>query len=382
MTRFAPLLAALLPLAVDAAAPPARAILVIVDGLHYEAPERLGLPTFAALAAAGTRIDKVAGIVPYHPTHGPYADVHTSSYPNPMMMAGTIFLTPDQRMLQHSFEDAAFVANSRSYQSITDGYEFVIQKIGTDEYAVDQALDLLRRHDPDFLRIHLQNTGNGGSETLEAPADAPWRHDIWHADSPYVANAREADRQVGRLVDELKAMGRWDDTLLVVTSDHGQTKTGWHPTLPEESWLFPAVLLGPGIRRGQRIEWADQVDIVPTIARVMDVAVPNDDGGAGRVLTAALTGEETAADARGTSRIVELNRVLARYIAADAQLIVRSPAHPFLNSLQMGFESDVYGLERVMDWPELGSIEALVEHNAAVVGEMERVLRDYPPERP
>lgn len=357
---------------------PARVVLVIVDGLHMDAPERLELDTFAELAAGGTRVRKVVGIVPYHPTYGEYASIHTSSYPNPMMMAGTIFLRANQPMLQHSFDISAFVANSRSYQSITDGYEFTVQKTETDEYAVDRALELLSSHDIDFLRLHLQNTGNGGSETLEAPPDAPYRHDIWHKDSPYVAKAREADRQVGRLIDGLEHMGKWEDTLFVLTSDHGQTRSGWHPTLPEESWMFPAVFYGPGIRKGQTIEWADQTDLVPTIAQVMDVPIPNTDGGAGKVLSDALqVSASGSGKASGASAIIELNRVLARYIQAEAEMIVGSSDRPYLNSLAMGFESDFYGLRRVMDWEELGSTYALTAQNLEVVEAMEQALASH-----
>ncbi len=358
-----------------AAEAPARTVLVIVDGLHYQAPERLSLPTFAKLAENGSVVEKVTGIIPYHPTHGEYAAVHTSSYPNPMMMAGTVFLAPEQTMLQHQFEDAAFIANSRSYQSITDGYEVVIQQVGTDAVAVDRAIRVLRDYSPDFLRLHLQNTGNGGSETLEAATDAPWRHDIWHPDSPYIARATEADRQVGRLVEALKAAGQWEDTLFIVTSDHGQTKTGWHPTLPEESWLFPAVFHGPGIRQGHRVEWADQTDIVPTIAELMGVPAPNDDGGAGRVLTAIMTG--TGDDSNGQSAIYPLNQVLARYIVAEAELVLASREAPYLNSLAMSLESRFYGLRRVMDWDELGTLQALLAHNRDIVGQMDRALDEW-----
>ncbi|WP_224784683.1 sulfatase-like hydrolase/transferase [Marinihelvus fidelis] len=358
-----------------AAEPPARTVLVIVDGLHFKAPERLSLPVFNQLARTGSVVDKVTGIIPYHPTHGEYARVHTSSYPNPMMMAGTLFLSAKQRMLQHEFGDAAFIANSRSYQSITDGYEVVIQQVGTDAVAVGRAIEVLRDFAPDFLRLHLQNTGNGGSETLEAADDAPWKHDIWHPDSPYVAKAAEADRQVGRLVAALQDMGQWDDTLFIVTSDHGQTTTGWHPTLPEESWMFPAVFHGPGIRAGHRIEWADQTDFVPTIAHLAGVPAPNEDGGAGRVLTPILAGSDDQSD--GLSLIYPLNQVLARYIVAEAELILASREAPYLNSLAMSMESRFYGLRRVMNWHEMGSVEALTEHDREVVLAMEGALAQW-----
>ena len=73
------------------------------------------------------------------------------------------------------------------------------------------------------------------------------------------------------MIDALRRLGQWDDTLFVVTSDHGQTKSGWHPVLAEESWSFPAVIHGPGVRKNHRIESADQIDIVPTLLDMLGV---------------------------------------------------------------------------------------------------------------
>lgn len=39
----------------------------------------------------------------------------------------------------------------------------------------------------------------------------------------YAASAREFDRQVGALINELKAAGTYDQTLVIVTADHGRT---------------------------------------------------------------------------------------------------------------------------------------------------------------
>lgn len=372
-------LAGLLLAGLDAAAEdtPERVVLVVIDGLHVEAPDRLGLRTLAMLSKQGTSIRKVTGIMPYHPAHGDYAEVHTCSFPNPMMMAGTIFLSADQKMLQHSFEHSAFVANSRSYQSITDGYEIVVQRVVPDAVAVDYAIAILREHDMGFVRIHLQDTGNGGSETLEAGPEAAYRHDIWHEDSPYVSAAVEADRQVGRLIGALERLGRWESTLFIVTADHGQTRSGWHPSLPEESWTFPAVLHGPGIRKDHVLASADQTDIVPTIAHVMNVELPNSDGGSGRVVFGALAAGRGQADE--PSKLRELNGVLARYALADARMLLLSQEHPFLNSEAMGAANRFYGYQRVMEWSDLGSIDALVRHNEAVVSDMEASLAAVTP---
>jgi membrane-anchored protein YejM (alkaline phosphatase superfamily) len=353
---------------------PGRTILVIIDGLHYEAPKRMNLPNFSSLADQGTLVKKMTGIIPYHPTQGEYAEVHTSSYPNPMMMTGTIFLKADQPMLQHSIEHSAFVSNSLSYQSITNGYKIVIQKTETDEFAIDQAIHILKNHEIDFLRIHMQNTGSAGSQVLNADSNEPYKYNIWHESSPYTPTAMEADNQIGRLIDELQNIGKWEDTLFILTSDHGQTKTGWHPTLPEESWIFPTVFHGPGIKRNHSIEWADQTDIVPTIAHLMKVELPNDDGGSGRILHNVLNADSN--DSAGSSKIFELNKVFARYIIAEAKMLLNSSEYPFLNSQVMDLERDFYGLNRIMDWKNTESIDSLISHNESIVIEMEESLNE------
>ncbi|MDX1617519.1 MAG: sulfatase-like hydrolase/transferase [Balneolaceae bacterium] len=353
---------------------PQRAILLIIDGLHVDAPEKLEMPNYNQLASQGTLIEKTCGIMPYHPTHGEYASIHTSSYPNPVMMAGTVFLKPGQDFMQHSFETSAFIANTTSYRSISGGYEYAIQKSGTDAFAVDQAVDILENHDPAFMRVHMQSAGGAGFQSFSDEEGQPYKYAIWHEDSPYVQAIEEADRQLGRFISELKKIGKWKGTLLVVTADHGQTKTGWHPILPEESWLFPTLFHGPRVKENHTMEWADQIDLVPTIAHMMEVDAPNSDGGSGRILHNLIRSGKDGSTL--DSRLLKLNRVLARYIKAEAELLSHASEYPYLNSLVMILEREFYGLNRILDWSDFRSIEALIENNEQVVTEMEQKLNE------
>ncbi len=357
---------------VNAQDSPERAILLIIDGLHVEAPERLEMPTFNDLSQEGALVERTTTIMPHHPTHGEYAEVHTSSFPNPIMMAGTVFLEPGQTMLQHGFENTAFVANTSAYQSITDGYDYVVQRGGSDAFAIDRAVEILENDSIDFMRVHLQSAGSAGSQSLTADSDQPYRHNIWHEEAPYVEAIEEADRQLQRFVSSLKEMQKWENTLLVVTSDHGQTKTGWHPTLPEESWLVPTVFHGPGVPPNRTVEWADLTDVAPTIAHLMDVPKPNEGGGAGRVIHDVIRSTDDNFDA--SSKILELNRVIGDYMRREAEMISNSEEHPYLNSLLMRLEREFYGLDRIMDWKDVESIDALIENNRHVVEEMEAEL--------
>jgi len=96
----------------------------------------------------------------------------------------------------------------------------------------------------------------------------------------YLGALRDADRVIGALVQRLRQTGRYDDTLIVVTGDHGQA-FGQHRTygnggaVHEESVHVPLILINPqlgGPRRSGRL--AGHIDMAPTVADALGLAVP------------------------------------------------------------------------------------------------------------
>lgn len=83
---------------------------------------------------------------------------------------------------------------------------------------------------------------------------------------------REMDRRVGAIIDSLKRAGRWDNTALVLTGDHGQA-FGEHGTLfhffrvDEQLIRVPLLVRYPmGESGGSAARgWASLVDIAPTL---------------------------------------------------------------------------------------------------------------------
>ena len=81
-----------------------------------------------------------------------------------------------------------------------------------------------------------------------------------------------ADRALGELIDGLKARGRYDDTLLVVTADHGEEF--WEHGVFEhghdlwsELTRVPLVVHGPGVPAAGKVETiVEHVDLVAGIA--------------------------------------------------------------------------------------------------------------------
>jgi arylsulfatase A-like enzyme len=94
----------------------------------------------------------------------------------------------------------------------------------------------------------------------------------------------EVDAQVGRLVDGLRDRGAWENTLVVLTSDHGEQlgdhwlteKLGWF----DQSYHIPLVVRDPrrdaDATRGGVVDdrFTENVDIMPTILEWIGVTPP------------------------------------------------------------------------------------------------------------
>ncbi len=101
----------------------------------------------------------------------------------------------------------------------------------------------------------------------------------------YYGLISEVDAQIGRVIQHLKQVGVYDDTLIVLTSDHGEMggdhhlfgKLGYF----DQSFHIPLIVRAPGAARGRRVEaFTEAVDVVPTILDWLGGLVPRAmDGG-------------------------------------------------------------------------------------------------------
>ena len=89
------------------------------------------------------------------------------------------------------------------------------------------------------------------------------------------------DRQLGKMIKQLRATGAYDDSLLVVTSDHGISFRAGQPRRvvnsanAQDLMPVPLIIKAPRQRRGRTIERHVQtIDVLPTIADLLDVDVP------------------------------------------------------------------------------------------------------------
>ena len=97
----------------------------------------------------------------------------------------------------------------------------------------------------------------------------------------YYGMIGDVDAQLARVWAALRDAGQWENTLIILTSDHGEQlgdhgmiqKMGWF----EESFHIPLVIRDP--RRtastGRVVErFSEAVDVFPTLCQLLDIAVP------------------------------------------------------------------------------------------------------------
>jgi len=95
--------------------------------------------------------------------------------------------------------------------------------------------------------------------------------DIAHLVDLYDAGIRQMDTEIGRLLAFLRKSGLTDETLLVVTSDHGEEfhehgRLDHFLSTHQEVLRVPLLMRGPGIPAGLRVDApVSLVDLVPTL---------------------------------------------------------------------------------------------------------------------
>jgi choline-sulfatase len=102
----------------------------------------------------------------------------------------------------------------------------------------------------------------------------------------YDGEIAAVDHEVGRVLDALHNSAVKDQTLVIVTSDHGES-LGEHDyffdhgeNLFDPSLRIPLVLAGPGVKTGHRSQvFASTLDLVPTVLDAVKVSYPPELGG-------------------------------------------------------------------------------------------------------
>ena len=177
------------------------------------------------------------------------------------------------------------------YEGSADGSAWQLMRANFDPVHIEGCL---AEFDPDRCEY--------GSKEIPRRIDADMERvsfdgeDVRHLRELYDAGIRQMDTELGRLFSFLKETGRDQDTLIVVTSDHGEEfmehgRVDHFLTMYQESLRVPLILSGPGIPDGERFgEPVSLIDIAPTVLSLADLPIP--DRVEGRDLSALWRGGE------------------------------------------------------------------------------------------
>lgn len=98
----------------------------------------------------------------------------------------------------------------------------------------------------------------------------------------YDAEISYTDREVGRLLDGLRAAGRLDGAVIALTSDHGENLGEEElffehgPNVHDASVVVPLIVVGPGYRRGVDDGVIRLEDLMPTLFALIGMPAPSD----------------------------------------------------------------------------------------------------------
>ena len=343
------------------------------------------MPAFHNLVIEETYNQKSWVILPHHPTIGEYSKSNTCSFPNPMLHAGTLFIRPENSYIQEVFPSdrkTAFVVNTTAYRSVSRGFTIALMDDAmSDSEVVEKASSILKLSEPALMRIHLQNTGAMGTEVALFSEGKSYQHQIFADSSPYVDAVRRADSLLGVFIEYLKEEDLWEGTVLIVTSDHGQSDVGWHPLLDENSWITPLVFAGEGIARGRRLPYFEHIDLAPTICSLFHLDPPNQGGGAGKAVTSILESGSISNDGK-KEYVKTINRQIKEYHILKSQLILRAEKRRPLSNTFAALENEnltpepFYHENRIMEWHQAKTIEQMIEANEQILLELSEALND------
>jgi arylsulfatase A-like enzyme len=134
-------------------------------------------------------------------------------------------------------------------------------------------------------------TGQGDQSSAEWTAK-----EVAEIRAIYYAMLAEVDAEIGRVIDHLKQIGDYENTLIVMTSDHGELLGdhylfGKHNYF-DEAYHIPLIIRAPDsdMSRGTQVSrFTEAVDLMPTILEMIGQEIPSQVDG--QSLTPFLRGE-------------------------------------------------------------------------------------------
>jgi arylsulfatase A-like enzyme len=274
-------------------------------------------PAIDRLAAEGIRLENHIATAPSTlPSHASiftslYPSAHKAEFSTRTALSDDI-LTVTEVLKDEGYTTAAFTGGGQLDQSyrLDQGFDVYDDQGGGIARVVDRSVKWLRKNRGErfFLFVHTYEThnpydppppydsrffpeydGDLGREitvkTLKSINSGEMEiddSDLQHIVAMYDGEIAFADTQVERLFRVLKKLDLWDDTLIILTSDHGEefnehVWVGWHShTLYDELLQVPLIIRIPdGSFKGEVFDRTTRgVDVFPTLVNILGMEIP------------------------------------------------------------------------------------------------------------
>ncbi len=265
------------------------------DHLPLHGYDKVNTPHLDALAKQAVVFDKAAAHTPITlPSH---TSILTGLYPpqHGVRNNGSYHARPALTTMAELFQDngyrtagfvSAFVLDSRF--GLDQGFDIYDDDLvdGRRQFSKFGVKDRRAENTVNLIIQWLDKKNSGGAKRFfiwthlydphfayEPPE--PFLSQYAH---PYDGEIAYTDQQIGRLLDDLKKRGRFEDTLIVITGDHGESMgehgESTHSIFVYEGtqWIPLMIKLPKGAHGGRRVAGlVRHIDILPTVLDVSEL---------------------------------------------------------------------------------------------------------------
>lgn len=276
-------LTALMPVAVTATEPVAEHVILIgLDGWGAYSYDKADMPTVKNMAQEGCYTLKKRSVLPsssavnwasMYMGAGPELHGYTEwgsrvpELPSRVVDEDSIFPTVFG-LLRRQIPDAVIgnIAEWNGIRYVCDtlalNHDLVISEKPLNQSTTTAACDYIKSAKPTLLNIVYDEPDHVG-------------HGTGHDTEAYYAKLHELDSCVCEIVQATKDAGIYDNSIIIVTADHGGINKG-HGGKTMAEMETPFIILGKGIKKGgnEIPESMMQFDIAATIAKIFGLETP------------------------------------------------------------------------------------------------------------
>ncbi|MNK63529.1 phosphopentomutase [compost metagenome] len=254
-------------------------VLIGCDGFGAYALQEAKMPNLKALMSSGSWTDKARCVLPSSsavnwasllmgagPTEHGYTewDSKVPEIPSATKTSYGIFPTIFSVIRDQKKEAKTAVVYSWSgigYLFEKVAVNIVVNGNDKDDFCTDTAATIIKKEKPYFTFLHLDEPDHTG-------------HAIGHRTPEYYKQLELVDQRIGKIVQAVKDAGIADETIILVTADHGGKGKG-HGGKSLDEVQIPWIIAGPGVRKNHELK--DVIityDTAATLAWIMGLKQP------------------------------------------------------------------------------------------------------------